>query len=401
MSRVLAVLGGRPLFEKPYHLTRPTFPRLDEITPLLARIRDSRWLTNNGSFVQEFEQRLAQFLGVDSCSAFCNGSLALCLAVRALGLTGEVITTPFTFPATPHALDWNGIVPVFADVDPETFNLDPDRIEPLITERTTAILPVHVFGNPCDVEAIERVAARHRLKVLYDAAHAFNVTYRGRSILAAGDASILSFHATKVFNTLEGGAVVCSDEEVQKRLRLLRNCGILNEEVVVESGLNGKLNEVQAAIGLLNLQEVSESIERRRRCFERYRAGLGDLPGIAFQKWSAGAESNFSFLVVRIDADGFGLSRDEVYAALRLERVMVRKYFYPLCSTYSCYSQLPSARSELLPEATRLARSTLALPLFDSMEDDQLEAVVDLVRQLHACAVDVRAQLRQTSAGQG
>ncbi len=390
MSKKLAVLGGTPAFNNKIYVTRPVVPTVEELEPLLRDILKAKWLTNDGPYAQEFEKELERYLGVPYASIYCNGTLALQLCVQGLRLSGEVITTPFTFPATAHVLYWNNITPVFCDVDPDTYNMDPEYIESLISPQTTGILAVHVFGNPCDMGQIERIADYHGLKIIYDAAHAFGTKMNNKPIGNFGDASMFSFHATKTFNTLEGGAVTCSDGNLHQRLRDLRNFGIRSEEEVISPGINAKMNELQAAFGILNLKKVDNSIKKRKKLFDKYHFLLSKISGLKFQKITKGTHYNYSYLTIEILSEKFGLSRDDVYTCMREEGIMVRKYFYPLCSNYSCYSALPSAKKELLPDANRLASRILSLPLYDEMDNGDVEKVVEVLSLLHNHASEIR-----------
>jgi dTDP-4-amino-4,6-dideoxygalactose transaminase len=365
-------------------VTRPTLPPLAEYEALLGEIWESRWLTNEGQFHRSLESRLAGFLGVEHVNAFCNGTIALMVALQALRInSGEVITTPFTFPATPHVLFWNHITPVFCDIDERTFSLDPARIERLIGSETRAILPVHVYGIPSDVDAIQRIADRHGLHVIYDAAHCFGVRYRGRSLASYGDMAMLSFHATKLFSTLEGGALVTKTPALAERVRFLRNFGISDEETVIAPGINGKMNELQAAFGLLHLQMVEREIESRRKLTEEYRRGLCGIPGLALLEEMPELEHNFSHFPVVIDPDRFGMTRDAVHAFLKSCNIVTRKYFFPLCSDYPCYSSLPSARPENLPVAHRVTERVLCLPIYGELAEDTVKTICLLLRELH------------------
>jgi dTDP-4-amino-4,6-dideoxygalactose transaminase len=393
MNKELAILGGEPAFDDKIYITQPVVPTVEELEPLLKDILQTKWLTNDGPYVKEFERKLGEYLGSPCCSTYCNGTLALQLCVQGLRLSGEVITTPFTFPATPHVLHWNNITPVFCDIDPSTYNLDPQYIESLISPRTTGILAVHVFGNPCDTGSIEKIANYHGLKVIYDAAHAFGVKINGRPISIFGDASMFSFHATKLFNTLEGGAVTCEDANLHQRLKDLRNFGIRGEEEVISPGINAKMNEIQAAFGLSNLQKVDSGIRKRKGLFDRYHAELKKLPGLRFQSINNAVSYNYSYMTINISSEEFGLNRDEVYLCMREEGIMVRKYFFPLCSNYSCYQTLPSAKRELLPNANRLADGILCLPLYDGMEDKDLDKITGALSLLHYQAEEVRKRL--------
>jgi dTDP-4-amino-4,6-dideoxygalactose transaminase len=390
----LAILGGKPAFEQPLYVTRSLEPDPQVFEAHVKDIFAARWFTNDGRCVRELEARLAERLGVGFCLVFCNGTVALQVALRALELSGEIVTTPFTFPATVHAIQWNGLVPVFCDVDPETYNLDPRAAESCLSPATSGILPVHVFGNPCDVERLEKLAINHRLRVLYDAAHCFGVETLGRSIGSWGDLSVLSFHATKLFHTAEGGAIVGSDPALRKRISALRNFGILDEETVKGVGLNGKLSEVHAAIGLALLDRIDEEIERRTRLVQRYRAALEGVAGLRFQQLARHTRPNCGYFPVEVDAERFGLDRDGVFRALRAENVYARKYFFPLCSENESYRDLPSARPELLPHARRLAARVLCLPLFGEMADSDVDRIGDLIGRIQREADPVRAALR-------
>lgn len=393
MSKKLAILGGKPSFKNEMFVTRPVVPTIEELEPLLKNILESRWLTNDGRYVQEFEKQLEKFLGVPYCSVHCNGTLALQLTIQALRLSGEVITTPFTFPATPHVLHWNNITPVFCDINPDTYNLDAEQLESLISPRTTGILPVHVFGNPCDVERIEKIATYHGLKVIYDAASAFGVGFKGKPIGNFGDASMFSFHATKIFNTLEGGAITCKDTHLDQRLRDFRNFGIRSEEEVVGPGINAKMNEIQAAFGILNLKKVNRRKQKRRELYKRYHGCLREVPGLRFQRISQGVSYNFSYMIIEIIPEAFGLTRDEVYMCMRQEGIMVRKYFWPLCSNYPCYKALPSANKDLLPHANRISERVLSLPIYEDMTDGDVDVITEVFFSLHHKSAEIKCTI--------
>lgn len=383
-NRILAILGGAPLFQEKLYLTRPALPDIDKLTPHIRRIFESRWLTNNGAYLQEFEKKLEDFLQVPHCATFCNGTLALQLCMQGLRLSGEVITTPFTFAATTHVLHWNNITPVFCDIDPCTLNIDVNIIESLITPKTTAIVPVHVFGNPCDMEKLESIASYHGLKIVIDAAHAFGVKYKGKAIGNYGNASMFSFHATKIFNTMEGGCITCSDITLDRRLRDYMNFGIRSEDEIIGPGINAKMNEIQAAIGILNLENVSKSIEIRKIKYERYVEALKDLPGVSFQDIMDATEYNYAYMPIIIDESKSGINRNAVYSAMRAENILVRKYFSPLISNISCYKSLPSARMDLLPHANEIAGSVLCLPMYDDLPADDQMKVIDLIKSIFA-----------------
>lgn len=362
-------------------VTQPYLPPLEEFLPYLRELWDSRILTNGGAFHQQFEQALCDHLGVEHLALFSNGTIGLVTALQALRITGEVITTPYSFVATAHSLLWNGIKPVFVDIDPQTMNLDPDRIEAAITPQTTAIMPVHVYGRPCDVDAIERIADTYNLKVIYDAAHAFGVRCAdGRSVLRHGDLSVLSFHATKVFNTFEGGAIVCPDAKTKQRIDHLKNFGFVDEVTVVAPGINGKMSEVNAAFGLVQLRHIDQAIARRGELDARYRARLMEVPGLTCPPVMAPGQANFAYFPVLV-GERFGTTRDALYHALRGHGIMVRRYFYPLISSFPMYRGLPSARPDTLPVATDAANRILCLPIYPNLTDAEQDRVIDLIVQ--------------------
>lgn len=360
---------------EPVFVTQPVLPPLDEFTQLLKEIWQSKWLTNNGKYHQALEQALAEYLGVKYISLFSNGTLALITALQTMNITGEVITTPFSFVATTHSLWWNGIKPVFVDIDEKDFNIDPDKIEAAITPKTTAIMPVHVYGNPCNVEKIQKIADAYGLKVLYDAAHAFGVSIDDKTVLNYGDLSILSFHATKVFNTIEGGAIVCHDEKTKKRIDFLKNFGFADEVTVVAPGINAKMNELQAAYGLLQLKTIDRDIERRKAITDRYRMRLSNIPGVRFLEDVKNIRHNYSYFPVLIDEKLHGKSRDEVYENLKKYNIFGRRYFYPLISDFPTYRGLPSASVENLPCAHNTAKRVLCLPLYPDMDLNIVDSI--------------------------
>ncbi len=361
-------------------VSSPFLPPLHELIPYLEDIWSRRWLTNNGHYHALLEAELRDFLEVPYLSLFANGTLALLAALRALEITGEVITTPFSFVATAHALKWANAEPVFADIDPGTYNLDPKKIEAAITSRTTAIVPVHVYGTPCDVQGIGEIAARHRLKVVYDAAHAFAVRERGNSLLLHGDLSILSFHATKVFSTIEGGAIVCHSAEMKKKIDAIKNFGIQDEVTVVEIGINAKLNEVQSAYGLLCLKHYEEGLRARRTISDCYRRGLHSVRGVSCLPEPPRFEPNFSYFPVFVDESVYGHSRDALYERLKDNGVQGRRYFYPLISDFSMYRHLPSSARENLVVAARAADQVICLPMHAAIEEEDASRIVELLR---------------------
>ena len=366
-------------FPEPIYVTRPLLPPLEKVTARLADVWSSQWMTNAGAQHNALEAAVRRYLGVQELSLFNNGTIALLCAIGALELTGEVITTPFTFPATPHALSWSRVTPVFADIDPVRLTLDPARVEERITPKTTGILAVHVYGIPCDVEGLAAVASRHGLKLVYDAAHAFGVTVNGRGIGTFGDATMFSFHATKLFHTAEGGAIACADPALRARIDRLKNFGIDGPERVPVVGINGKMSELSAALGLAVLDCMDEELGRRRTILDRYRRQLGSTPGITVIKEPAGVVSSLQYCAIRIDAQTFGCSRDVVHDRLREFNIVTRKYFYPLCSEYPAYRNLPSASKANLPVASKVVDEVLCLPLYGTLPLDVVDAICELV----------------------
>ena len=356
--------------EPPIYVTSPLLPSLDDFSSSLKEIWESAILTNNGSFHKKLEKELATYLKVPYLSLFTNGTLPLITALQAMRITGEVITTPFSFVATTHALWWNGIKPVFVDIEPTTCNLDPDKIEAAITPRTTAIMPVHVYGKPCNTKRIQEIADKYGLKVIYDAAHAFGVEVNGESILKAGNMSTLSFHATKVFNTLEGGALLMHDEQTTTRLDYLKNCGFANETEVVAPGINSKMDEVRAAFGLLNLKIVDQAISKRRQTAIQYREILATVPGVTFFEDMPEVRHNYSYFPIFINENIYGMTRDELYIKMKEHNIWGRRYFYPLISTFSTYRGLESAKPENLPIATEMANKVICLPMHHALKEN-------------------------------
>lgn len=362
-------------------VTSPLLPELDEFQELLKQIWDKKWITNNGDFHKQLEKELAAYLKVPYLSLFTNGTLPLITALQALRITGEVITTPYSFVATTHALWWNGIKPVFVDVDPMTGNLDPDKIEAAITPKTTAIMPVHVYGNPCDTSRVQEIADKYGLKVIYDAAHAFGVEVNGESILNAGDMSTLSFHATKVFNTIEGGAMIMHDEKTKRRIDDLKNFGFHDEVTVVAPGINSKMDEIRAAYGLLNLRQVDAAIESRHQVALKYREALKDVEGISFFDDIPGVKHNYSYFPIFIDAEKYGMTRDELYFKMKDAKVLGRRYFYPLISQFSTYRGLESARPENLPNAHKMADSVICLPMHHALDEQSALRIFNIIKR--------------------
>lgn len=370
-------------FAKPFYITQPLLPDIDKFNEMIKIIWASKQLSNNGNMVKQLERELSDFLNAGYLSVFSNGTVALQLACKVLRLSGEVITTPFTFAATVHSLVWNNIKPVFCDIEEDTFNMNPDLIKSLITQHTTAILPVHVFGNPCNVGKIQQIADKYGLRVLYDAAHAFGVKMNGKPISSFGDISMFSFHATKIYHTIEGGALTFKDQNAKERADSLRNFGIRDSDYVMEPGTNGKLNEVQAAVGILLLKEVENEIERRKGITNLYRQMLKNVPGITTNKDIDGVTHNYSYFVIRVDKEEYGLSRDELYEKLKEYNIISRKYFYPLCSNFQCYRDFPSSSKQQLPIANKIADVVLSLPLHGRMLNSDVEKICDIIKAIH------------------
>ena len=391
-------------------VTSPLLPDLAEFHEFLTQIWDSKWITNNGHFHKQLEAALKEFLGVPQVSLFTNGTLPLLTALQALRITGEVITTPYSFVATTHSIWWNGCKPVFVDIDPRTGNLDPEKIEAAITPKTTAIMPVHCYGKPCDVRRIKEIADTYGLKVIYDAAHAFALEipkheedYRRafdetcnalepckpvkreeqkvetESILNWGDMSTLSFHATKVYNTIEGGAMIMQNEETKKRIDFLKNFGFAGETTVVGPGINSKMDEMRSAYGLLNLRQVDAAIAARQQVAIKYREALRDVEGITFFDDMPGVKHNYSYFPIFIDEKAFGMSRDALYAKMKEANVLGRRYFYPLISDFSTYRGLESANPANLPNAHKMADSVLCLPMHHALSDEEIQRIIDLI----------------------
>lgn len=367
-------------FKEPIYVTRPVLPDLNQVMSKLQEVWKAQWLANNGPQHRQLEQRLTGLLKVPYLSLFNNGTIALIVACQSLRLAGEVITTPFSFPATPHVLTWNNVKPIFCDIDPVTMNIDPGKIEQMITPQTTGILAVHVYGTPCDSVKIQQVADQYGLKVIYDAAHAFGVEVSGSGIGSYGDIAMFSFHATKLYHTAEGGALTFRDKHLKDRVDLLKNFGIKNQEEVVMPGINGKMNELQAALGLVMLDYIEAERERRAHLWEVYQRCLRDVPGLTLPTIPDGIKSYYQYFVIRIQAEHFGHSRDEVFNEFKAYNVFARKYFYPLCSDYTCYRQLPSADPANLQVARRVAQEVLCLPFYGVLRDDDVEQICEILR---------------------
>ncbi len=362
----------------PIYVTQPALPALEDFMPYLEKIWDNKILTNGGPFHQQLEQALCDYLGVKYIALFTNGTLALVTALQALRITGEVITTPYSFVATAHSLLWNGIKPVFVDVDPNTLNLDPDKIEAAITPQTTAIMPVHCYGHPCDVERIQKIADTYGLKVIYDAAHAFGVQCQDGSVLKHGDFSVMSFHATKVFNTFEGGAIVCHNAKIKQRIDHLKNFGFVDEVTVVAPGINGKMSELNSAFGLLQLKGIDAALQKRKVIDARYRKGLANVKGIHCLLGAGETVANYAYFPILVKAE-FPLSRDALYQKFRDNNVYARRYFYPLISDFPMYRGMPSASHSNLPVASKAASEVICLPIYPDLSDDQVDYVIALI----------------------
>lgn len=369
-------------FREPIYVTQPILPSLDAFSTKLQDIWESKWLTNNGLQHQQLEAKLTEALKVPYLSLFNNGTIALATAVQSLRLSGEVITTPFTFPATPHVLAWNNINPIFCDIEPQTMNINPDVLESLITPKTTGILAVHVFGSPCDAGKIQEIADRYGLKVIYDAAHAFMVEVDGRGIGSFGDITMFSFHATKLFHTAEGGALTYNDLNLKKRVDLLKNFGIKNENEVMMPGINGKMNEIQAALGLLVLDELAAERRKREAVAQAYRHYLGNVEGIALLPETSATVKSYQYMPLTINARKFGRSRDTVHEKLKEFNIITRRYFFPLCSQYACYRQLPSASPDNLPVAHRVVQEILCLPFYGALPLADVEKICSILLSL-------------------
>jgi hypothetical protein len=372
-------INKRNMDNKIITVTSPLLPSLDEFQEYLKDIWNRKWLTNNGTYHQKLEKALADYLKVPYVCLFTNGTLPLLCALQALRITGEVITTPYSFVATTHTLWWNNIKPVFVDIDPATCNIDPNKIEAAITPQTTAIMPVHVYGKPCDTERIQEIADKYGLKVIYDAAHAFGVEVNGKSILEAGDISTLSFHATKVYNTIEGGALICHDDKTKQRIDYLKNFGFADEITVIGPGINGKMDEVRSAYGLINLKQVDSAIAARQRVANIYRNALRNVAGISFMDDMPGVRHNYSYFPIFVDKEKYGMTRDELYFKMKDQGVWGRRYFYPLISEFSTYRGLKSSRPENLPNAHKMADTVICLPMHHALTEEEINRVIESI----------------------
>jgi dTDP-4-amino-4,6-dideoxygalactose transaminase len=369
--------------DKPIFVTQPFLPPLEEFYVYLKDIWETKWLTNNGKYHQALEKALCEYLGVKYISLFTNGTLALVTALQAIRITGEVITTPYSFVATTHALWWNNINPVFVDIEPTTFNIDPEKIESAITPKTTAILPVHVYGNPCNVQKIKEIADIYGLKVIYDACHTFGVTINNIPVLDFGDLSVMSFHATKVYNTFEGGAIVCHDEATKKRIDNLKNFGFAGEITVVAPGINAKMNEVSSAMGLLQLKYIDSAIKKRKEIAEQYKILLDGFEGITFIQDIPNVKHCYSYFPIFVNKIKYGKSRDEVYEELKKHNILGRRYFYPLISQFPAYRGLGSAQPGKMPVAEKITEEVICLPIYTDISKEDIHKVVNIIRAFH------------------
>jgi dTDP-4-amino-4,6-dideoxygalactose transaminase len=367
---------------KKIFVTRPSLPPLDELIPYLEKIWESRQLTNMGPFHNQFEKALEEYLGVKYVSLVVNGTVALMLTLKALDIKGEVITTPFSFVATSHVLSWNGIKPVFVDIEPDFLNINPEKISAAITKETMAILPVHVFGNPCNTERIENIVKENKLRLIYDASHAFGVKLNKSSLLNFGDISVVSFHATKSFNTFEGGAIISRTEKLKKKIDKLKNYGFINETSVVGLGINGKMNEFQAALGLVQLKYFDEQITKRKEIVEFYKKGLKNIKGISFIAEQNGLENTYSFLPILVNPLDYGNTRDYLYDQLKKRNIFSRRYFYPLISDFPLYSKMPSASKKNLPVSTRISQQILCLPIYSDLASDTILKIIEIIKSV-------------------
>lgn len=389
----LAIFGGGPAFRETLHVGRPNIGNRQLLTKYINDILDRRWLTNSGHYVREFEEEIAGLIGVKHCIAMCNGTVALEIAIRALGLMGEVILPSFTFIATAHALKWQGITPVFCDIDRESHNIDPGRVEALITQRTTGIIGVHIWGRPCDVEALAEIAQRRKLKLMYDAAHAFVCTHKGQRIGIFGDAEVFSFHATKILNTFEGGAIVTNDDDLARKIRLMKNFGFDGMDNVTYIGTNGKMNEVSAAMGLVSLESLGEFINVNQKHYNLYRTSLSGILGIHLLNYDQSERHNYQYIILEVDADKTGISRDRLMAILHAENVRVRRYFFPSCHRMEPYRSLYPSAGLLLPETEKLSECVLCLPTGSTVRPEDIQKICQIIGFAVEHGDEIRARL--------
>ena len=376
----LAILGGTPISPAPLHVGRPNIGRKEQFLKRVEDMLDRRWLTNAGPFVQEFEKRVSELLGVRHCIAMCNATVGLEIAIRALGMTGEVIVPSFTFIATAHALQWQEITPVFCDIDPKTHNLDPNQVEKMITPRTSGIIGVHVWGRPCAVDPLEEIAKKHNLKLMFDAAHAFSNSHKGKMIGNFGRLEVLSFHATKFLNTFEGGAIVTNDDDLNKKMRLMKNFGFAGYDNVIYLGVNGKMSEVSAAMGLTGLESLGDFIAANKRNYNLYRSELANVPGVKLIEYDATEKCNHQYVVAEVDGEKSGLSRDRLIQTLHAENVLARKYFFPGCHRMEPYRSYFPHASLLLPNTEKVASQVMVLPTGTAVSEQEITAVCRIIR---------------------
>lgn len=395
----LAVFGGEPRFGEKLHVGRPNIGDKERLMRRISNVMENRWLTNEGPYAREFEERVAEFVGVRHCVATCNATVGLEVAVQAAGLSGEVIIPSLTFVATAHALRWIGLKPVFCDVDPLTHNIDPNKVEEKITPHTTAILGVHLWGRPCDVEALEKISARHGLRLMFDAAHAFGCSHGGRMVGGFGDAEVFSFHATKFFNTLEGGAIVTNDDGLAEKARLMKNFGFSGYDQVTELGINGKMNEFSAAMGLTSLESLDEFVAVNRRNHEQYREELANVPGIHLAVYDTNEMNNYQYVVLEVDAEAAGIGRDELVEVLWAENVIARRYFYPGCHRMEPYlSENPEA-GITLPATEELSGKLVSLPTGTAVGSDDVAGICDIIKTVAANGSDISRRLAREARG--
>jgi len=393
----LAVFGGPSAFREKLHVGRPNVGNRQRLLERINDMLDRRWFSNNGPYVQEFERRIAKMVDVKHCIAMCNGTVALEIVIRAVGLKGEVIVPSMTFIATAHALQWQEITPVFCDIDPKTYNLDPQRVEKMITPRTTGIIGVHLFGRPCDTEALAEIAKRRKLKLLYDAAHAFGCSYRGRMVGSFGDAEMFSFHATKFFNTFEGGAIVTNNDELAAKIRLMKNFGFAGYDNVIYIGTNGKMSEVSAAMGLTGLESLDEFISVNRRNYREYKRELEGIPGVQFMTYNETERCNYQYIVLEVDEQTIGISRDQLVQILHAENILARRYFYPGCHKMEPYlSHFPHA-GLVLAETERLVQRVISLPTGTAVGEREIANICGIIRLVAKSGQEIGERLLQKS----
>jgi dTDP-4-amino-4,6-dideoxygalactose transaminase len=389
----LAIFSGNPIFDEVLHVGRPNIGNREKLLARINDMLDRHWLTNQGPFEQEFEQRVAKLLGVKHCVAMCNGTVALEIAIRALGMKDEVIVPSFTFIATAHSLQWQEITPVFCDIEPKTYTINPAEIERLITPRTTGIIGVHVWGRPCDITGLEKIAKKHNLRLLFDAAHAFGCTYINKTIGSFGDAEVFSFHATKFFNTLEGGAVVTSNDALAKKMRLMKNFGFAGLDKVIYIGTNGKMNEVSAAMGLTSLDSIDDFIDINRQNFYAYRKYLADIPGITLRTYDESEKNNYQYIILEVESRITGISRDYLIKILHAENIRARRYFYPCCHRMEPYRSYYPNAGLLLPETEKISERVMSLPTGTAVGLDDIKKICEIIRFVIDNGLEIQQKL--------